>query len=46
MIKFVLDVGVGNKVWQYLTSQGYDALLITALNPSMPDSDILAIAEN
>jgi predicted nuclease of predicted toxin-antitoxin system len=46
MIKFVLDVGVGYKVWHYLTNNGYDATLITAINPSMSDSDILAIAEN
>ena len=46
MLKFVLDVGVGNKVWQYLTANGYDAKLITAINPSMSDSDILFIAEN
>lgn len=45
MIKFVLDVGVGNKVWQYLTAQGFDAILITAINPSMSDTDILFIAE-
>ena len=46
MLKFVLDVGVGNKVGQYLTYQGYDALLISTINPSMSDSEILAIAEN
>ncbi len=46
MLKFVLDVGVGNKVWHYLTANGYDATLITAINPSMPDSEILFIAEN
>ena len=46
MLKFVLDVGVGNKVWQYLTAKGYDAKLITAINPSMSDSDILFIAES
>ena len=46
MLKFVLDVGVGNKVWQYLTANGYDAKLITTINPSMSDSDILFIAEN
>ena len=46
MLKFVLDVGVGNKVWQYLTTNGYDAKLITAINPSMSDSDILFIAES
>ncbi len=46
MLKFVLDVGVGNKVWEYLNTEGYDALLITMLNPNMPDSEILSIAEN
>ena len=46
MLKFVLDVGVGNKVGQHLTHQGYDALLISTINPSMSDSEILAIAEN
>ena len=46
MIKFVLDVGVGNKVWQYLTTHGFDAILITAINPSMSDTDILLIAED
>ena len=46
MLKFILDMGVGNKVGQYLASQGYDALLISTINPSMSDSDILAIAEN
>ena len=46
MLKFILDVGVGSKVWQYLTANGYDAKLITAINPSMSDSDILFIADN
>jgi predicted nuclease of predicted toxin-antitoxin system len=46
MLKFVLDVGVGYKVWEYLNSNGYDATLITAINPSMSDTDILFIAEN
>lgn len=46
MLKFVLDVGVGYKVWEYLTSNGYDATLITTINPSMSDTDILFIAEN
>ena len=46
MLKFVLDVGVGNKVWQYLTEEGYDATLISRINPSMLDSDILFIAKN
>jgi predicted nuclease of predicted toxin-antitoxin system len=46
MIKFVLDVGVGYKIWHYLTQNGFDATLITEINPSMSDADILLIAEN
>ena len=46
MLKFILDVGIGSKVWQYLIANGYDAKLITAINPSMSDSDILFIADN
>jgi predicted nuclease of predicted toxin-antitoxin system len=45
MLKFILDVGVGNRVWQYLIHEGYDATLISAINPKLTDSDILAIAE-
>ena len=46
MLKFILDVGVGNKVGAYLSSEGYDATLISKINPSMTDSDILSIAKN
>ena len=46
MLKFALDVGVGNKVGQYLMNEGYDALLIASINPNMADFEILAIAEN
>lgn len=45
MLKFVLDVGVGHKVHKFLLSQGYDVISILDLDPSMPDSDILHIAE-
>jgi predicted nuclease of predicted toxin-antitoxin system len=45
MLKFVLDVGVGNKVAQYLIANGYDATLITAIDPTMEDTNILSIAE-
>ena len=46
MLKFILDVGVGNKVGQYLTSEGYDTSLISTINPSMTDLEILSIAEH
>ncbi len=45
MLKFLLDVGVGNKVGAYLNSEGFDATLIAALDPTLPDSAILAIAQ-
>lgn len=45
MVKFVLDVGVGNKAKDYLLGQGFDVISILDLDPSMPDSDILSIAE-
>ncbi|MFN4255538.1 MAG: DUF5615 family PIN-like protein [Saprospiraceae bacterium] len=45
MLKFVLDVGVGHAVHQYLIHAGFDAVSVTLLDPSMPDSDILLIAE-
>lgn len=45
MLKFALDVGVGAKTHNYLRLQGYDTISILDLDPSMPDSDILTIAE-
>lgn len=45
MLKFVLDVGVGKKTLDFLISQGFDAVSILDLNPSMSDTDILFIAE-
>lgn len=45
MLKFVLDVGVGNHVNRLLVGLGYDTLLISSLDPSMADVEILAIAE-
>ena len=45
MLKFVLDVGVGHKVSAFLTENGYDIISILDIDPSMPDTDILFIAE-
>ncbi len=45
MLKFILDAGVGHKVLQLLIEQDYDAISVINLNPSMPDVDILFIAE-
>lgn len=46
MLKFVLDVGVGNKTLQILRNNGYDVVSILEIEPSMDDSEILLIAEN
>lgn len=46
MLKFVLDVGVGNKTLQMLRNNGYDVVSILEIEPSMDDSEILLIAEN
>lgn len=46
MLKFILDVGVGNKTLKYLHNHGFDVISIIDLDPSMPDTDILSIAEN
>lgn len=45
MLKFILDVGVGNKIAHYLNDLGYDALLVSSINPNMSDREILEIAE-
>lgn len=45
MLKFVLDVGVGNKTRDYLNSRELDVISILDQDPAMPDSDILSIAE-
>lgn len=44
MLKFVLDVGVGNKTLGYLRAQGFDVISIIDLDPSMSDTNILSIA--
>lgn len=45
MLKFVLDVGVGHKVSAFLAENGYDVISILNIDPAMPDTDILFIAE-
>ena len=43
-IKFLVYVGVGRLVEQYLTNNGYDALSVRDINPSLPDDEIIKIA--
>lgn len=43
-LKFLIDVGVGKKVEQWLHSQRYDIKSIRDIDPKMPDKEILKIA--
>ncbi|MBN1932319.1 MAG: hypothetical protein JW786_12015 [Desulfobacterales bacterium] len=43
-IKFLVDVGVGHLVEQYLSSNDYDIRSVRDLDPRMPDEEIIQIA--
>jgi predicted nuclease of predicted toxin-antitoxin system len=43
-LRFLVDVGVGKKVENWLSEHGYDVQSVRALNPRMPDQEILQIA--
>jgi predicted nuclease of predicted toxin-antitoxin system len=45
MLKFILDVGVGKKVQNYLENAGYDTISVIDLDNTMLDTNILFIAE-
>jgi hypothetical protein len=40
-IKFLVDVGVGNKVEVWLDLQGFDTKAVRGLDPRMTDNEIL-----
>ena len=40
-LKFLLDVGVGRSVEQYLCAQGHHVVAISAIDPRMSDEDII-----
>lgn len=44
MIRFIVDVNLGNGVEKYLESLGYDVLTVRSVNPSMEDKQIVEIA--
>jgi predicted nuclease of predicted toxin-antitoxin system len=46
--KFIVDVGVGRSIEEWLSSQNFQVLAISAINPEMDDYQIikLAIKEN
>jgi len=47
-LKFLVDVGVGKQVEQYLQAQDYDVKTVRAIDNKMSDTDIvyLAVQEN
>lgn len=45
-IKFIVDVGVGKLVEEYLSNTGYDILSVRDIDPKLPDEQIITIAYN
>ena len=45
-LKFLVDVGVGRKVEQWLKENGYDVKSVIDIDPRMPDNQILKTAES
>ena len=43
-LKFLVDVGVGKKVEDFLYKSGYDVLPVRKINPRMNDAEIIGIA--
>ncbi len=43
-LRFLVDVGVGKKVEDWLTLHDYDALSVREIDPKMDDKDILKLA--
>ena len=42
--KFIIDVGVGKIIEEWLKKEGYQAIAIRQINPEMEDLDIITIA--
>ena len=40
-LKFLVDVGVGKKVEEYLLEKRYDTKAVRSLDQSMPDQEII-----
>ena len=43
-VRFLLDVNVGTTVARFLRTGGFDVLLVSEIDPRMPDEAILALA--
>jgi len=45
-LKFLVDVGVGKKVEEWLISNGYDVIAVRDVDPRMNDENVLRKAAN
>ncbi len=43
-LKFLIDVGVGGRVEEYLKKRGFDIKTVIDFDPRMPDEEIIRIA--
>ncbi len=43
-IKFLIDVGVGKKVEEFLNNEGFDVKAIRDVNPRISDKEVLNLA--
>jgi predicted nuclease of predicted toxin-antitoxin system len=43
-LKFLVDVGVGRKVEEFLLEKGYDIRAVRSLDQGMPDQEIIRLA--
>jgi Uncharacterized protein conserved in bacteria len=43
-LKFLVDIGVGKKVEEWLSKSGYDIRSVRDINPRMEDREILSMA--
>ncbi len=44
LYKVIVDVGVGKLIEEWLLEQGFDVIVISNINPEMPDVDIVNLA--
>ena len=43
-LKFLMDVGVGKRVEEFLSAEGFDVKSVRVINPSMSDREVLNLA--
>lgn len=44
LLKFIVDVGVGRSIEEWLKLQGFEVVTISSINPEMKDSQIIELA--